>query len=420
MYEEEDEDLPRHLRNFTNHLQSGSADFNTRLANYVLVHFGGIEAASEALKKTELERQQAEAQGHPMNNSHINNFFPPQFQGNTMGLQQQMAIQQSQLFGHPMPQQYMQQSMAPNMMHMNNQRQITYPHSPYGMQSQQQMQQMNQQIQQQFTPQPQQFNPNMNQQMQQHVQPLQLTNGSGSLQIPLRVRSGSARSNHSNSPLPPAQSPIILTPAHSNNERSGSLSAATPIPSIEQDNGHAMPNMARNNNKQRNSVVSNNSNSSGNGNGQNEYLSQGDNVDNLLGLQPDYNYSVGADIFATATPGPHQGGNGYFEPHHFSSGFNVDPLHAMFQIGSGGESTPLGNDLHNAYAANGCYGIKQETPNAQVNIQPKHMNVASGQANHYLQGMDAAANLKSEQDPPEWNDWTEGGDYESIGSQQEV
>lgn len=400
MYEEEDEDLPRHLRNFTHHLQSGNPDFNTRLANYVIVQFGGLEAALEGMKKAESERQHAEANGQNVAPT-LTNFFPQQFQGNAIGIQQQIAIQQSQLFGHPVPQQFMQQNVAPNMMHMNSQRQMSYPQTPYGMQSQQQLHQVNQHLSQQFTPQPQQYN-GMNNQMQQHVQPLQLTDGN--LQLALRIRSGSAR--NSNSPLPSAQSPILLTPAQTNQERSASASAATPMPSIEVDSKQHSRN-----NKVRQSL-SNNSSSSGNGS--NEYLQQESNAESLFGMQPDYNYNVGADIFATATPGTNQGGDGFFQPHHFSNGFNGDPLQAMFQIGS--DSHPFGNDLHNSFAANGSYGIKQEngqsTP-GQATLAPKHLNMNSNNAsvNQYMQGMDSSAEMKAENNDETWNDWTNAIDY---------
>lgn len=412
MYEEEDEDLPRHLRNFTHHLQSGNADFNVRLANYCIAHFGSFEAAQQSLKEAESERQHAEANGHTVANVNLSNYFPLQFQGNVAGIQQQMAIAQSQLFGHAMPQQYMPPNMAPNMMHMNGQRQMSYPHTPYGMQNQQQVQQMNHRMSQQFIQQPQQYNNGMNGQMQQHVQPLQLTNGN--LQLPLRIREGSARSIHSNSPLPTTQSPIVLTPAQTNQERNASVSAATPIPSIEMDsNQHSRSNRQ-------------NSNTSGNGNGHgsNEYITQEGNVDSLLGMPGDFSYNAGGDLFATATPGGNQGGDGFFQANQLTSGYNGgDPLQTMFQLGN--SSNPFGDDLHNSYAANGSYGIKQEngqsTP-GQASLAPKHgnMNANNAAVNQYLQGMDPSAETKVEGNDDSWNDWTHGGDYNNNNAEEEV
>lgn len=403
MYEEEDEDLPRHMRAFTAHLQTGSADFNTRLANFVIVHFGSMEAASEAIKKAEVERLELERRGQSTAHLNLANFMP-QYQGNTMSLQHQMARQQQQLFGHPMPQQYAAHSLAPNMMHMNAQPQISYSQSPYGMQSQQQLQ-MNQQYAI-----PQHFNHTSGMGGQvQHVQPMQLNTGS-SLQVPFRVRSGSARSIHSNSPLPPAQSPSMLMSAQI---RERSASATTPIPSIEEEsNQNSMT--AKSRNTQNRASISNNSNSSGNRS--NEYLPQEVTADSLLSM-PDYQYGVNADIFATATPQGTQGGSGYFESHHFAhSGFDNDPLQAMFQMGSA--VRPFENDLHNSYSTNANYGVKQE--NGQVAspghaaIAPKQINTTNAAVNQYLQRTEESkATVLADGGDPRWNDWTEGGDYNS-------
>lgn len=418
MYEEEDEDMPRHLRAFTNHLQTGSSDFNTRLANYVITHFGGIEAAAEGLKKADTEKTDLESRG--MNTDHLtlNNFLPAHLlTPNMMGLQHQMARQQQQLFGHPMPQQFMQQNMASNMLHMQ-QPQMSYPHSPYGMRTPQQQQQMQiqQQMQQQFNQQ-QQFNNNnnMNQQMQQqqHVQPLQLTNGN--LQIPAgaRVRSASARSIHSNSPLAPATSPGgMLTAAQINERRSNSVRTATPIPSIE-DEATQNSMVLTNSGPQRTSI----SNSSSSSNRPNEYLQQDNSLNDLLGM-PNYDYGVSADIFATATPGPQQGGNGYFQPHHFAS--QHDPMAEMFKIGSA--ATPFDNEAHNSFQTGGnvTYTVKREQgqnglTGQQLTIQPKQINTSNQAVNQYLQSMeDSKAGLLSERGGElhdDWEDWTAGGDY---------
>lgn len=103
MYEEEDDDLPLQYRRLTQHLQTGSADFNKRLSAYLTQHVAMRSALEQGIA-------QSYAQQYPGG---------PQFQG-------QYSMYQSPMLAHhqQQPQQSMQQQMFNNN---NDKRQQPYP-----------------------------------------------------------------------------------------------------------------------------------------------------------------------------------------------------------------------------------------------------------------------------------------------------
>ena len=110
MYEEEDDDLPMQYRRLTAHLQTGSADFNRRLAAYLTNHVAMRSALDQAITSSY-------AQQYP---------GAPQFAHN-------------QQFQPTFPTPITNQMMPPQMIHRSpsNYRQSPYPTQPQGYRPQQ-------------------------------------------------------------------------------------------------------------------------------------------------------------------------------------------------------------------------------------------------------------------------------------------
>ena len=81
MYEEEDDDLPMQYRRLTAHLQTGSADFNRRLSNYLTNHVAMRSALDQAITNAYAQQYPGAPQfAHNQAQSH-NTYpspFPPQ------------------------------------------------------------------------------------------------------------------------------------------------------------------------------------------------------------------------------------------------------------------------------------------------------------------------------------------------------
>ena len=113
MYEEEDDDLPLHYRRLTAHLQTGSVDFNRRLAAY-LTNQVAMRSAMDQMINNSYAQQYPNAPQFAHNSSNTNNSFPSPMTNNPSLMQSPSSTYRAAPYPSPHHPNFRQMHMRAN------------------------------------------------------------------------------------------------------------------------------------------------------------------------------------------------------------------------------------------------------------------------------------------------------------------